>query len=64
MNRKKNENIFLWKKGNFSFIIIKKKRFFFFKEQTFIIYRYFFFEKKEKVFTLNSNIYYLIYNFF
>ena len=30
----------------------------------FIIYRYFFLEKKEKVFTLNSNTYYLIYIFF
>ena len=39
-------------------------RYFFLEEKMFIIYRYFFLEKKEKVFTLNSNTYYLIYNFF
>ena len=52
MNRKKKENIFLWKKGNFSFIAKKIKKFFL-EEQTFIIYRYFFFffgEEKEGVY--------------
>ena len=47
MNRKKKENIFLWKKGNFSFITKKKKKkqtnVFFIKRQMFIIYRYFLF---------------------
>ena len=43
MNRKKKENIFLWR---FPFITKKKKtnkQTFFLEEQTFIIYRYFFF---------------------
>ena len=59
--RKKN----LWKKGNFSFIA-KKKNFFLRRTNTYYIQIlfFFFFEKKEKVFTLNSNIYYLIYKIF
>ena len=59
LNRTKKENIFLWKKWNFSFITQKKKnktkqnktkqtnkQTFFLEEQTFIIYRYFFFGKE------------------
>ena len=57
MSRNKKENLFLSKKGN---------EYIFLEEQMFVIYRYFFFypEKKEKMFTLNSNTYYFIYNFF
>ena len=67
MKRKKKENIFfMGKKKNKLFFYNKKKKNVFFKKNKLLLYidTFFVFEKKEKVFTLNSNTYYLIYNFF
>ena len=69
MNRKKKEKKNLWQKGKFSFITKKKKTTttnIFFQKNKRLLYidTFFFWEKKGKVFTLNSNTYYLIYNFF
>ena len=57
MNRKKKKNIFLWKKGNFSFITPKKKKNkrFFKKNKCLLyvdiqIYIYIFGEKREGVY--------------
>ena len=72
MSRKKKRKPFFNKKMKIFFITKKKKKnnkrffLFYFQKNKLLLYidTFFVFEKKEKVFTLNSNTYYLIYNFF